>query len=510
MKATSILGTVLCALLAATLSASAAEETRDKEGKGLTIYTAPQRAGQPVQYYQQQWVEGRYVQVPQGYAVVKDWRKMKLDKGRNVIRFQDVAKLIDASTVHFKSLTDPEGTFVVEQNYEYDLVSRDKLLEKYIDKEITLPPPADKDLPAQKGRLLSTQGGLVVEMDGKIHVNPPQPSGIVLPSLPGGLITRPTLVWMLDAKKPAEHLVKVTYQTNGILWLADYTAVTKKNDTLLDLSGWVTIDNQSGATYDNAQIKLVAGDVHRAPQPGEGGEMAGLAMARKSAGRAGAGFEEKGFFEYHLYTLGRPTTVKDNSQKQIELFAPVENVPAKKIYLYFGAVNVPWWGSDAYQDRNLGTQMNKKVDIYMTFQNSEKSGLGIPLPGGRVRVYKEDEADGSLEFVGEDRIDHTPKDEKVLLKMGSAFDVVGERKQTNFAIDTRAHWIDESFEIKVRNHKQEDIEVVVKEVLFRWSNWEIKEKSHNFEKIDSRTIHFPVKVAKDGEVTLTYTVHYTW
>ena len=508
MKRTSLI-VALAAILTVASMAPAAEETREKEGKGLTVYTPTQQPGRPMQYYQQQYVEGRYVQVPQGYAVVKDWRKMKLDKGRNTIRFTDVAKMIDASTVFFKSLTDPEGTFVVEQNYEYDLVSRDKLLEKYIDKEITLPPPPDKDLLPQKGRLLSTVGGLVVEIDGKIHVNPPQPAGIVLPSLPGGLITRPTLVWLLDAKKAGEHLAKVTYQTNGILWMADYTAVTKKNDTLLDLSGWVTIDNQSGATYEDAQIKLVAGDVHRAAQPGEAAAAQPMMMARKS-GAAEGGFQEKGFFEYHLYTLGRPTTVKDNSQKQIELFAPVENIPAKKIYLYFGAVNVPWWGSDAYQDRNLGTQTNKKVDIYMTFQNSEKSGLGIPLPGGRVRVYKEDEADGSLEFVGEDRIDHTPKDEKVLLKMGSAFDVVGERKQTNFAIDTRAHWIDESFEIKVRNHKQEDIEVVVKEVLFRWSNWEIKEKSHNFEKIDSRTIHFPVKVAKDGEVTLTYTVHYTW
>jgi hypothetical protein len=495
--------------VAATFSASAAEEKRDKEGKGLTIYTAPQQPGRPMQYYQQQYVDGRYVQVPQGYAVVKDWRKMKLDKGRNIIRFQDVAKMIDASTVHFKSLTDPEGTFVVEQNYEYDLVSREKLLEKYIDKEITLPPPPDKDLAARTGKLLSSQGGIVVEMDGKILINPPQTGGIVLPSLPGGLITRPTLVWLLDAKKAGEHLAKVTYQTNGILWLADYTAVTKKNDTLLDLSGWVTIDNQSGATYDNAQIKLVAGDVHRAAQPGEAVETRMRSLAAKG-GRAEGGFEEKGFFEYHLYTLGRPTTVKDNSQKQIELFSPVENVPAKKIYLYFGAVNLPWWGSDALQDRNLGTQMNKKVDIYMTFQNTEKSGLGIPLPAGRVRVYKEDEADGSLEFVGEDRIDHTPKDEKVLLKMGSAFDVVGERKQTNFAVDVRAHWIDESFEIKVRNHKEEDIEVIVKENLFRWHNWEVKEKSHNFEKIDSRTIHFPIKVAKDGEVTLTYTVHYSW
>jgi len=509
VKRTIVVLASVCAILAAVFNAPAAEEKREKEGKGLTIYTPSQQPGRSVQYYQQQYVDGRYVQVPQGYAVVKDWRKMKLDKGRNVIRFQDVAKLIDASTVHFKSLTDPEGTFVVEQNYEYDLVSREKLLDKYIDKEITLPPPPDKDLPARTGKLLSSQGGMVVEMDGKILINPPQAGGIILPSLPGGLITRPTLVWLLNAKKAGEHLAKVTYQTRGILWLADYTAVTKKNDTALDLSGWVTIDNQSGATYEDAQIKLVAGDVHRAPEAGVAVSGEGLMLARKS-GRPEGGFEEKGFFEYHLYTLGRPTTVKDNSQKQIELFAPVENVPAKKIYLYFGAVNLPWWGSDALQDRNLGTQMNKKVDIYMTFQNSEKSGLGIPLPAGRVRVYKEDEADGSLEFVGEDRIDHTPKDEKVLLKMGSAFDVVGERKQTNFQIDTRAHWIDESFEIKVRNHKQEDIEVIVKENLFRWHNWEVKEKSHEFEKIDARTIHFPVKVPKDGEVTLTYTVHYTW
>jgi len=509
MKKAILVVASLCTILAA-FGLSAAEEKREKEGKGLTIYTPSQQPSRPVQYYQQQWVEGRYVQVPQGYAVVKDWRKMKLDKGRNTIRFQDVARLIDASTVHFKSLTDPEGTFVVEQNYEYDLVSREKLLDKYIDKEITLPPPPDKDLPARTGKLLSSQGGMVVEMDGKILISPPQPGGIILPSLPGGLITRPTLVWLLDAKKAGEHVVKVTYQTNGVLWMADYTAVTKKNDTLLDLSGWVTIDNQSGATYEDAQIKLVAGDVHRAAVPGEAAGEELMARRAYKGAREEEGFKEKGFFEYHLYTLGRPTTVKDNSQKQIELFSPVENIPAKKIYLYFGAVNVPWWGSDAYQDRNLGTQMNKKVDIYMTFQNSEKSGLGIPLPAGRVRVYKEDEADGSLEFVGEDRIDHTPKDEKVLLKMGSAFDVVGERKQTNFQIDTRAHWMDESFEIKVRNHKPEDIEVIVKEVLFRWVNWEIKEKSHNFEKMDSRTIHFPVKVPKDGETTVTYTVHYSW
>lgn len=487
----------------------AAQETRKTEGKGLTIYTPVYQPGQRNQYYQQQWVGNRYVQVPQGYAVVKDWRKIELEKGSNVIRFQDVAKLIDASTVHFKSLTDPEGTFVVEQNYEYDLVNRDKLLDKYIDRQITLPPPPDKDFPARKGTLLSNQGGMIIDVDGKIHINPPQTGGIVLPALPGGLITRPTLVWQLDAEKGGEHLTKVTYQTNGILWMADYTAVTKKKDTAIDLSGWVTIDNQSGATYEDAQIKLVAGDVHRAAKPGE----IAPGMARREAmakGRREAGFEEKGFFEYHLYTLGRPSTVKDNSQKQIELFAPVENVPTEKIFLYAGAAGVPWWGSSPHRNRDLGIQTNKKVDIYLMFENAKKSGLGIPLPEGRVRVYKEDEADGSLEFIGEDRIDHTPKDEKVLLKLGSAFDIVGERKQTDFKIDTARDWMDESFEIKIRNHKEEDVEVIIKEVLFRWVNWEITAKSHNFEKIDARTIHFPLRIPKDGEVTVTYTVHYTW
>jgi hypothetical protein len=500
---------VAALVMAGTASAAAAEENRTSEGVGLTIYTAAPRPGQPRQNYQQVWTGSRQVQVPQGYAVVKVWRRMDLTAGRNVVRFRDVAKLIEPSTVHFKSLTDPEGTFVVEQNYEYDLVNRDKLLDKYIDKPITLPPPPGENEPPVTGRLLSNEGGLVIDVGGKIVINPPQAGGIVLPELPGGLITRPTLVWLLQAAKAGAHLVKVTYQTNGILWLSDYTAVIKKNDTMLDLSGWVTIDNRTGATYDNAQLKLVAGDVNRVEQPGEAVQrFRSLEMAKGA--RPEGGFEEKGFFEYHLYTLGRPTTIKDNSQKQIELFPPVDNVPAQKTYLYFGATNVPFWGPAPQMDRNLGTQSNKKVDIYLSFVNSDKVRLGIPLPAGRVRVYKMDEADGSLEFIGEDQIDHTPKDEKVLLKMGSAFDVVGERKQTDFQINTDQKWMTETFEIKVRNHKKEAVEVIVKEVLFRWATWEITKNSHPFEKQDFRTIHVPVKIEPDGEATVTYTVRYTW
>lgn len=470
-------------------SISIAEE-RNKEGVGLTIYSAPDQGGSG------------------GYAIVKEWRRLDLKKGRNIIKFQDVAGLIDATTVSFKSLTDPENTLVLEQNFEYDLVSLGKLLEKYIDKKIILEKEDDRGrvVERKEATLLSTQGGTVVEMDGAIHLNPA--GRIILPELPEGLITRPTLVWLLEADKEGSHLSKVTYETKGLGWYSDYIAIAKEGDKALDLSGWVTIDNRSGATYKDAQIKLVAGDVHRAPEPGRVYETRYKALA--AVEKDEIGFAEKPFFEYHLYTLGRPSTLADNSIKQIELFKPVLDVPAKKIFLYYGNPGYYYFYSSPATDRNLGSQSNKKVDIYLSFKNDEYSGLAIPLPAGRVRVYKEDPDDGSLEFIGEDNIDHTPKDEEVLLKLGSAFDVVGERKQTDFKVDYDRHWMEESFEIKLRNHKEEDIEVTVKENLFRWTSWEIVEFSHIYEKIDSRTIHFKVKVPKDEETKITYSVKYTW
>jgi len=280
---------------------------------------------------------------------------------------------------------------------------------------------------------------------------------------------------------------------------------------MMDFSGWVTIQNNSGATYKDAEIKLIVGDVRRVSAPRMKMSAMGEEMAYVKE-RPGSQFAEKEFFEYHLYTLQRPSTVKDNSSKQIELFTPVSEAPLEKTFVYYGNTDALYYsyGSSAIQDRNYGITTNKKVDIYLEFLNKKENKLGMPLPAGRIRVYKKDEADGSLEFVGEDRIDHTPKDERVRIKLGSAFDIVGERKQTNFQTNYDRNWIRESFEIRVRNHKKEQVTVKVKEILYRWANWKIEQSSHKFEKEDARTVCFPVTIKPDGEEVITYTVLYTW
>ena len=474
---------------------------RTTEGVGLTIYSQNQEQPNPYRGYQQ----------PQpGFGVVKVWKKMTLAAGKSTIRFPDVAATIDATSVSFSSLTDPAGTFVVEQNFEYDLVSADKLLSKFLDKVITLITDDRKEV---TGRLLSFDGAnLVLHVEGsgnpiQIIQRGEHIRDVHFPEIPGGLITKPALVWMLDTQKAGEHLVKLTYQAAAIRWNSDYTVVTNPSDTAVDVSGWVTIQNNTGTRFPEAEIKLVAGDVHRITTQQPRQQWGGVAGARRKGGED-AGFQEKEFFEYHLYTLGRPSTVENNSTKQIELFSPASGVPCKKILVYYGGLGAYPYGGSAYTDRNFGVQSNPKVDVYLQYKNSKDGGLGIPMPAGKVRVYKKDPADGSLEFVGEDAIDHTPKDEKVLLNLGSAFDVVGERKQTNF--ECGHDWCREAFEIKIRNHKKEEVEVIVKENLYRWSNWKVEQANHDFTKEDSRTIHIPVKVKPDGEEVITYTVFYSW
>src|SRR5262249_41737224 len=254
-------------------------------------------------------------------------------------------------------------------------------------------------------------------------------------------------------------------------------------------------------------LKLIAGDVHRAPQP----EVAQPMMMERAAGMAAKapGFEEKAFFEYHLYTLGRPATLPMNSTKQIELFPTARKVPCEKVLIYNGLGQMGWYGG-VMTDRNFGVQSNKKVDIYLQFENKKDIGMGMPLPSGRIRVSKSDPADKSLEFIGEDVIDHTPKDELVRIRLGSAFDVVGERKQVDFKVDTTRQVMEEEIEIKLRNHKDVPVNVIVTEVLYRGLTWDITKKSQDFTKIDSRTIQFPVRLKKDGEATVRYTVRYTW
>jgi hypothetical protein len=447
-----------------------------------------------------------------GYAIVKEWRPLKLDAALNTIRFTDVAGQIDATSVHFKSVTDPQGTTVLEQSFEYDLISADKILQKHIDHPVTL---VLKDGQEVKGRLLSFDyQQITLATDDaaapvQIVQRYPYLRNLKFAELPGGLITKPTLVWLLHAAKAGEQLVKVTYETAGMSWSSDYTAVIAPGDKAIDLSGWVTINNNSGGSYKDAELKLVAGDVNRAPVTTTARTRGYAEKAAEMEDDEAQGFVEKSFFEYHLYTLGRATTIPDASVKQIELFPPVGAVPAKKIYFYFGGYDWGGYGG-LYTDRDYGDTGNKKVDVYLEMKNDKPSGLGIPLPAGRIRVYKKDEADGSLELIGEDHIDHTPRDEQIRLKLGSAFDVVGERKQTDFKANYDGHEVIESFEVKIRNHKDEDIDVIVKEVMYRAVNWQITTQSHNGEKKDSRTVHYPLKVPKNGETVLTYTVKYTW
>lgn len=504
--------TVLMCLPASAGADPAAEKTI------ITIYSSVQPGAVPPELYQPD-IQGRFgpgygVTIP-GYGIVKQERTLELGAGRSTLRFTDVAAKIDPTTVTFSSLTDPAGTHVLEQNYEFDLVSPDKLMQRFLDREITIEQVLGNEVRQRTGTLVSTTGALVLKgKDGRLQIVH-TPSNVMLPELPEGLITKPTLVWELATSKAGPHRTRVSYETQGLTWWTDYNVVFAEgkdaNSGLLDFGAWVSIVNQSGACYPDATLKLIAGDVHRAPQPqptfaGKRGR--GMAVAEMDGNQ---GFEEKQFFEYHLYTLGRSTTLPDNSTKQIELFPPVLKVPCEKVLVYYGlAQGYRGFFASPMTDRNYGTQGNKKVDIYLKLKNEKEVGMGMPLPAGRIRVSKLDPADETLEFIGEDKIDHTPKNETVLIKLGSAFDVVGERKQVDFKTDSRRDWMEETIEVRVRNHKSEPVKVLVKENLYRWVNWKITESTHKYDKQDARTVHFPVTVEPDGEVTITYTVHYSW
>jgi hypothetical protein len=489
------------------------------ESTALTIYSTAAPGAIPPELYRPVLGDNRmnpaYVMRIPGYAIVKHERGVTLPQGRSTIRFTDVAAQIDPTTVSFASLTDPVSTHVLEQNFEFDLVSTAKLMEKFIDKTITIEQVQGDKVSTITGTLLSTSGGLVLKRaDGGVQVVHGY-SNVQFPELPGGLITRPTLVWDVFTQQPGDHRARVTYETKGVTWWADYNIVFTEGENanagILDVGAWVSIINQSGATYPEAKLKLIAGDVQRAPEPQPMLYAAKGRAAMSEMAMDAAGFEEKSFFEYHLYTLGRPTTLPDNSTKQIELFDAARNVPCEKVLVYYG-LDAGYRGffPSPMTDRNFGIQSNTKVDVYLRFKNEETIGMGMPLPSGRIRVFQRDSADDTLEFIGEDKIDHTPKNEQVLIKLGSAFDVVGERIQVDFKFDGRRDWMEETIEIKVRNHKEEKVKVIVKENLYRWVNWEITESTHKNEKIDSRTVHFPLEIEKDGEAVIRYTAKYTW
>jgi hypothetical protein len=501
--------TALAAAVAATGISVAQGGHPPQPGTALTIYSHAAPGAVSPELYRQ---PGRGT-VP-GYAVVRQERDLEFTKGRNAVRFTDVAALIDPTTVMFESLTDAKGTTVLEQNYQFDLVGTDKLLQRYIDRPIAVEQVRGQATETFYGTLLSTQGGLVLRRDdGTVQVVPHN-AGVKLPALPGGLITRPTLVWDVAAQRTGSQRTRVSYQTQGMTWWSDYNVTyadgASAGSCRMDVGAWVSIVNQSGAGYADARLKLVAGDVHRATAVGAANVPASVAKLSRAEEKAD-GFAEKSFFEYHLYTLGRATSLPDNSTKQIELFPAARRVPCERLLVYYGAPGGHrGFLSSPATDRNYGVQTNRKVDVYLQFVNGEANGMGMPLPAGRVRVSKLDPADQTLEFIGEDAIDHTPRNEQVLLKLGSAFDVVGERRQLDFRVDTNRRTMTEEIEVRLRNQKKERVEVQVKENLYRWVNWTVASKTHDYRKEDSRTIVFPVIVAPEGEAIVRYTVQYSW
>jgi hypothetical protein len=502
-------------------------------GISVTIYSSADPAGfDPQQFiYQQRNGDDNFdpSQIP-GFGVVRQTEQVNLQPGANRINITNVAAFIDPTTVSISDLTDPQ-TAVLDQQFKFDLVSPSKLLGKYIDQSITVIVPQEGGkTETVTGTLLSNnQGSLVLQTADGLRLFNQSEVQLKLGKLPDGLITRPTLQLNLQAANPPmdrqlgdagqlmsatqPHTVRVAYQTSGLTWRADYNVLLDDTETKADISAWVTLLNLSGTTYNNATLKLIAGDVQRVQPPRQVYRQMAMAFADKDQAGAAPGFEEKSFFEYHLYTLPRPADIIQNATQQIALFPAATDVGVTKTLVYYGLgdnFNQYWTAPSPVNDRNLGNDSNKKVDVYFKIANEDKNHLGKPLPKGKVRVYKKDPADGSLEFVGEDLIDHTPNHADILIKLGQSFDVTGQRTQTDFTIDEAHRVITESIKITLKNAKKDPQDVIVKENLFRWANWEITQKSDNFDKIDSRTIHFPVTVPAEGTKEVTYTVKYTW
>ncbi|NWF49433.1 MAG: DUF4139 domain-containing protein [Ignavibacteriaceae bacterium] len=421
-------------------------------------------------------------------GVVKDLRSFYVNSGKSVIKVTDVAQFIDPTSVHIKF----DGQ-VMEQNYQYDLVSMDKILQKYIDKKIQL---IGKNGEFIEGILLSSAAGqLVLQKDegGLIMLPSLSEYRISVGSLPDGLITRPTLVWLVESKSSGKQDVEISYQTSGMNWHAEYVAVLNEDDTKLDLNSWVSIENISGTSYNNATLKLVAGDVNLVQDRNKFQYDQYQRYDVMKSVVSEQQFAEEQFFEYHIYNLQRPATLLNSETKQISLFE-ASGVKATKKFLYRS-------GGWSY----YGDNQNKKVAVIVEFENKEANNLGLPMPKGKVRVYKSDGK--AIEFIGEDLIDHTPKDETLKLKIGDAFDILAEEIQTeNNKISDRVY--EQAFEITIKNRKKENVVVEVEKNLGFY--WNIISTSIDYKKKDASTITFQVPASAESETVLKIKVRYTY
>ena len=482
----------------------------------------------------------------QNFAVVRDSVPLDLKAGANAVTYANATAQVEPDSVILRDPAGKHSLQILEQNYRNDPVSQELLLSLFEGKTIDFQFDRIKDntlvretIPGKIVRSGYVPGGgntqPIIEVGGDLQFSlPGQP---LFPNLGDDTILKPAFNWLLQSDKPGAFDAEVGYVTGGFDWSASYNLVSPEKGDHCDLVGWITMNNNSGKTFENAKIKLMAGDVNKI-QPINRPMMMMRAMG--GAGGGGADFAppvtEKSFDEFHLYNIARPTTLHDHETKQVE-FVHAEKMYAPTIYVYDGAADYRFYGG-LNEDRSFGTQSSKKILVQREFVNDETNHLGIAMPAGKLRFYRRD-SDGQLQFVGENTIDHTPRKETVRVTTGNAFDLVGERKQTDFIVNLTGNvnqqpiidpntglpvnkpavanntppppWIDETFEIKLRNRKKTDaVEIRVVEHLYRWSNWSITQSSEKFEKKDAQTIEFRIPVKPDEEKTVTYTVHYSW
>ena len=474
----------------------------------------------------------------QQFALIRQKLPLDLRSGVNHLQVTDITAHLEPDSVILRSLDPGRRLQILEQNYRNDPVSQQLLLSLYEGKTIDFL-ETDKDgtartvqgkiirsgyvphyaafqtygqeYAAQQASLAQVSEQPIIEVNGKLQFSlPGQP---LFPALVDDTVLKPTLSWELLSDKPGAMSAEFSYVTGGMNWNASYNVIAPPKSNVLELVGWVTLDNQCGKTFRDARLKLMAGDVNKVPPPGA--TIYGGAIGSMN-GRGGAPFgppvTEKTFDEYHLYTLEHPTTLHDRETKQVEMVRAA-GIQSKTLYVYDGfkvEQNYQNWPLESIrQQESYGILSNPKVWVMQEFKNGSENHLGMPLPKGRVRFYRRDD-DGQLEFTGENDIDHTPKDETIRLYTGNAFDMTGERTRTEYRADFNDRWLDESFEIKVRNHKSEPVEVRIVEHLYRWTNWDILKNSDPFKKLDSRTMEFLAQIPPAGEKTVSYKVHYSW
>lgn len=445
-----------------------------------------------------------------GFGLVKETRQIHLTQGRQSINVEDVASLIEPSSVSIRSLTDPTSISVLEQNYQYDLISTQAILSKSVGRRVKYTRTIGNQRDVLEGVLLSspssvvtnpdgqsqtTYNGMVIRTDdGRIVLDPT--GEVEVTQVPPGLISKPTLMWDLDSQKAGDHTVELSYISRGLNWNADYV-VTLNGMGSGDIQGWVTLSNTSGATWENAKLKLLAGDVHTVQRTMS--LTRGPSTLASAAKAMGGGFQEESLFEYHLYTLQRPATVRNRESKQLSLLEG-HNFPIRK-KLIVDSIAGNYFPSEG----EIGTG-DVKPQVRLEFVNDKASGLGMPLPKGTVKVYQRDQS-GSVQLLGEDQIDHTPRDEKVSLVVGRSFDVVTTRKRTNFTrLSERS--VRESFEIELRNRKETPETVFVLER--HYGDWKVTEKSQDFEKLDSNTAQFTVDLKPNEVKKVVYSVETKW